>query len=319
MPGYHFMPASVRQGQATSNAHAALGLARRRGLPIPEPIALNEEVLAALHSTIGSTPTTDLPNLPDRAADVTKAIAKVAAERARHDQAVQLAQEWIPTANDRLLGSIQRAVTGWVQPVVDVFAEQLQQFREAAGKAPHVDATQLAGIDPASFAAWQKAQSAVYELEATLEDRRVLAEALAERFDSMHFGDLAIVAIVAPPKGEDGAALLAAARERRPLYELLSGRVPHAPATTRGAAPTTLTGMERWRTLLQYEDMGWLRVSLAGLDEAARRVEVLEAWQNLGPQMHADSANQTDRGTKQLLDRMQAVHSTLTTSASSAA
>lgn len=309
----HHLPAAVRRNQSSASAQLALGIARRRGLPIPEPIGIEEDVVAALTAVIDSTPDTAAPTLPDRAAEIPKAIGKVAAARAQHDQAQQLARDWMPTAQDRLHGAVQRSVAGWVAPVVRSFTEQMETFRAAAAAAPNIDATQLATLDPVSFTAWQKAQTASHELDATVADRRVLAKALGEDFTSTTFGDLAIVAIAAPPSGVDSAALLNVTRERRPVLQQLGGKAAPGPVLTRGATTPPVSGIEWWRLLLSYEQQGWLRLSLAGLDEAPRRVDLLDSWHNVGPYLHADASNMAgDSGTRQMLARIAAVHSTLT-------
>lgn len=312
------MPAEVQRTRTHALITETLAMAYRRGLTIPAGIVKAKALREAVHAFADGATEVPPAVLPDKPADIPAAVSKVAAARAQLEHARKVAVELQPLAAERFVGEIRAVMADWVQPLTDTFAEHVTAFRVAAASAPPVHVDQLAQLTPVDFAAWQDAQAAAIEIEAVVEDRRILATALGETFESSIFGDLLpLVAVLTPPNGAMTDALNRDARERVPILQAIGKGTP-TPVMTRGGGPQPLVGVARWRALTDAEQRGWLRLSLAGLGEDRQRLQLVDGWAQVVPHLFADSQNQGGSLAHDLLDRMDATYKTLVTVPSAA-
>lgn len=243
-----------------SAAIASLEVAKRRGLTLPKPLTMAQEVIQRLDALSRSVDPSlpELPNDPDK---LDRVLADGATRRVKAAAVREIAAELRPQAIERSNSEVIAAAANWVTELCKEFKDQAKILREVAITAPRVGADQISHLAPAEFESWSRATNSVLSLEQLASDRGTFASLLNENHSSHWGGVLPIIAVVSPPSG-DSEKVSNGFRTRIAIKECMS----IDDATT------------KWYSLLQLESRGWMTLSLAPAFGLAARVELINAW-----------------------------------------
>lgn len=278
-----YLPAEVRH----SNAREALNAARSFGLTVPADVEDAEGLLTAAREAANPPPFAPSP-MVTKAKDLQKWLTTNATASATADAAKTMGALASSHATDWLTGTIGRAVPGWIDELSDQFNGSVEEFRGNAARTPNVTASQLANVDPQTFAAWQACNRTAWAIHAVLEARQTLGLVTGDTPRDIPRdlnSRIALAGVVTPPPAVDGQ-VREAIRDRKNYFSFgTSAHVPHMTAHGRGqhAAEIGEQGpLEFAHALLHMEAQGWLVLALAPAGQATDRGRLLTAWGQYG-------------------------------------
>lgn len=250
-------------GYDTRHAQAAVAVAQRRGLPVPDPIpttmAMVDVVMRAAHMKPPERPTVD--DLPQTTAE----LAALIEERARAHRVAasyrEVAQDFIEPLARRLNGQVAAQVASWIAMLCPEFDRLVKQLRSLSKKLPdQLDAHLINWGDPEVSAPWARAEGIAMQLDGIVGDRQTLARASGLQGEGGPNAELYAVAALPKPTTTD----VVQHRLRTHISPELQRwkELRHDP-------------VRRWLHLVRSEH---LTIQLATPNEVRERAAVRELW-----------------------------------------
>lgn len=247
--------AAAVHGAATKQVTEIVG---RRHLELPQSVLDAAGVIAALEATRNSADPSP-PSLPTDPKVVAKVLNDAATRMGIAVAVRSLAAKLVHPAQEQLHLTLKLASKDWVAVLVEEFDSLLDTMRSIAPRTPRThDVSQVNASQVDTWANWAKS---VQSLESLRADRITFGRLVDEPLSHKWGGDIAQVAMVAPPNG-DRSKIGDDFRERVLLRQTMQ----------------ITDASERWHALLDLERRGWLRLGLPGYQEMGRRLQLVEAW-----------------------------------------